>query len=185
MVPASEQSRKARRCVPRGLTARLASPARSCPSSVREWHVPCAISKSAGGQSPTGALTKMGLLTLFPRICFRSCAGTLSARARLALDQESAHPNSVAATKNRRPAKADLRFLVEVTGLEPTTSWSLTKRATKLRYTSMKSTSLLYRLFAVCQVIFSAFRQKIFLLRRFSSSAFAAPALPCTPSFAV
>ncbi len=27
--------------------------------------------------------------------------------------------------------------LVEVTGLEPTTSWSLTKRATKLRYTSM------------------------------------------------
>ena len=28
-------------------------------------------------------------------------------------------------------------FLVEVTGLEPTTSWSLTKRATKLRYTSM------------------------------------------------
>ena len=28
-------------------------------------------------------------------------------------------------------------FMVEVTGLEPTTSWSLTKRATKLRYTSM------------------------------------------------
>ena len=28
-------------------------------------------------------------------------------------------------------------FLVEVTGLEPTTSWSLTKRATKLRYTSL------------------------------------------------
>ena len=26
--------------------------------------------------------------------------------------------------------------MVEVTGLEPTTSWSLTKRATKLRYTS-------------------------------------------------
>ena len=32
-------------------------------------------------------------------------------------------------------------FLVEVTGLEPTTSWSLTKRATKLRYTSIKSIS--------------------------------------------
>ena len=64
--------------------------------------------------------------------------------------------------KNRRPAKADLRFLVEVTGLEPTTSWSLTKRATKLRYTSMKSTSLLYRLFAVCQVFFSAFGQNFF-----------------------
>ena len=28
-------------------------------------------------------------------------------------------------------------FVVEVTGLEPTTSWSLTKRATKLRYTSI------------------------------------------------
>ena len=27
--------------------------------------------------------------------------------------------------------------VVEVTGLEPTTSWSLTKRATKLRYTSI------------------------------------------------
>ena len=27
--------------------------------------------------------------------------------------------------------------VVEVTGLEPTTSWSLTKRATKLRYTSV------------------------------------------------
>ena len=27
--------------------------------------------------------------------------------------------------------------MVEVTGLEPTTSWSLTKRATKLRYTSV------------------------------------------------
>ena len=27
--------------------------------------------------------------------------------------------------------------MVEVTGLEPTTSWSLTKRATKLRYTSI------------------------------------------------
>ena len=27
--------------------------------------------------------------------------------------------------------------MVEVTGLEPTTSWSLTKRATKLRYASI------------------------------------------------
>ena len=30
-----------------------------------------------------------------------------------------------------------LYFLVEATGLEPTTSWSLTKRATKLRYASI------------------------------------------------
>ena len=28
-------------------------------------------------------------------------------------------------------------IMVEVTGLEPTTSWSRTKRATKLRYTSL------------------------------------------------
>ena len=28
-------------------------------------------------------------------------------------------------------------ILVEATGLEPTTSWSLTKRATKLRYASI------------------------------------------------
>ena len=32
-------------------------------------------------------------------------------------------------------------FVVEVTGLEPTTSWSLTKRATKLRYTSSLKTA--------------------------------------------
>ena len=30
-------------------------------------------------------------------------------------------------------------FLVEATGLEPTTFWSLTKRATKLRYASISS----------------------------------------------
>ena len=29
-------------------------------------------------------------------------------------------------------------YLVEVTGFEPTTSWSRTKRATKLRYTSAR-----------------------------------------------
>ena len=33
-------------------------------------------------------------------------------------------------------------FMVEATGLEPTTSWSLTKRATKLRYASMCYTVL-------------------------------------------
>ena len=38
-------------------------------------------------------------------------------------------------TKERK-AKTFRSFVVEVTGLEPTTSWSRTKRATKLRYTS-------------------------------------------------
>ena len=38
--------------------------------------------------------------------------------------------------KNRKPF--DFRhFLVEVTGFEPATFWSRTKRATKLRYTSI------------------------------------------------
>ena len=33
-------------------------------------------------------------------------------------------------------------FVVEVTGLEPTTFWSLTRRATKLRYTSITWTAI-------------------------------------------
>ena len=36
----------------------------------------------------------------------------------------------------KRTAKMLPFFVVEVTGFEPTTSWSRTKRATKLRYTS-------------------------------------------------
>ena len=33
-------------------------------------------------------------------------------------------------------------ILVEATGLEPTTFWSLTKRATKLRYASIQKKAL-------------------------------------------
>ena len=53
-------------------------------------------------------------------------------------DQEVADANP-AARQHKTPQKVNLlrRFVVEVTGLEPTTSWSLTKRATKLRYTSV------------------------------------------------
>ena len=40
---------------------------------------------------------------------------------------------------NRALPNGNALFVVEVTGLEPTTSWSLTKRATKLRYTSKDS----------------------------------------------
>ena len=39
--------------------------------------------------------------------------------------------------KKKPYPKNRIRFLVEATGLEPTTSWSLTKRATKLRYASI------------------------------------------------
>ncbi len=42
----------------------------------------------------------------------------------------------------RKSLKNGLK-LVEVTGLEPTTFWSLTRRATKLRYTSI-TTYILY-----------------------------------------
>ena len=38
----------------------------------------------------------------------------------------------------KKPPKGRI-FLVEVAGFEPTTFWSRTKRATKLRYTSKKS----------------------------------------------
>ena len=40
---------------------------------------------------------------------------------------------------NKKPKLKQVQFrlsMVEVTGLEPTTFWSLTRRATKLRYTS-------------------------------------------------
>ena len=57
--------------------------------------------------------------------------------------------------------------LVEVTGLEPTTSWSRTKRATKLRYTSLYSQRLiLYNIYfflaSVLHLIFTFFK----ILRR-------------------
>jgi hypothetical protein len=38
--------------------------------------------------------------------------------------------------KSKPPAKPVVLILVEVTGFEPATFWSRTKRATKLRYTS-------------------------------------------------
>ena len=41
--------------------------------------------------------------------------------------------------KSKRFKAVQFRLkVVEVTGLEPTTFWSLTRRATKLRYTSIK-----------------------------------------------
>ena len=42
-------------------------------------------------------------------------------------------------------------FLVEATGFEPTTSWSRTKRATKLRYAS----SIIY--YTKCGAVWQAF----------------------------
>ena len=45
-------------------------------------------------------------------------------------------PYSLNRNKKSRAIKLCF-FLVEVTGLEPTTFWSLTRRATKLRYTSV------------------------------------------------
>ena len=61
--------------------------------------------------------------------------------------------------------------MVEVTGLEPTTSWSRTKRATKLRYTSNSQRMVLYNiisnfstnfidLFHFCQIFYFSRKEK-------------------------
>ena len=81
LVPASEQSRKVRRCVPRGLTGRLVPP------------------------FPTK------LAARFLREPFRESAFGFGPKVR------TLKPGCTA--KNRRPAKADLRFLVEATGFSP------------------------------------------------------------------
>ena len=44
--------------------------------------------------------------------------------------------------KTMKNVSFSIVFLVEVTGFEPTTSWSRTKRATKLRYTSAAVSNL-------------------------------------------
>ena len=71
--------------------------------------------------------------------------------------------------KNKRHFHLTMKmpFMVEVTGLEPTTSWSRTKRATKLRYTSLYSQRLIlynnyFFLASVLRLIFTFFK----ILRR-------------------
>ena len=82
--------------------------------------------------------------TLCCSVCFRAFLFTAPPRKPLSpvrvSTRKSRHISS-SDTKRDAPHTAGRPFLVEVTGLEPTTSWSLTKRATKLRYTSMKSIS--------------------------------------------
>ena len=56
------------------------------------------------------------------------------ARASTLKSRQYAYPN-----QKDEQTKCLFALLVEVTGLEPTTSWSRTKRATKLRYTSIVS----------------------------------------------
>ncbi len=53
------------------------------------------------------------------------------ARASTLKSCQYAYPN-----QKGEQTKCLFALLVEVTGFEPTTSWSRTKRATKLRYTS-------------------------------------------------
>ncbi len=77
-------------------------------------------------------------------VCFRAFLFTAPPRKPLSPVRVStlkSRHNLSSNTKRDAPHTAGRPFLVEVTGLEPTTSWSLTKRATKLRYTSMKSIS--------------------------------------------
>ena len=63
----SPQSQHVRRCVPRGLTARLASPLpthllRICAGALYR-RAQCAVSKFAGGKKPAGLLARIRLLT--------------------------------------------------------------------------------------------------------------------------
>ncbi len=71
-------------------------------------------------------------------VCVRSSLFLFFSRKRLAHARPStlkSRRTSFSIPKNRAD-KCLLCFLVEATGFEPTTSWSRTKRATKLRYAS-------------------------------------------------
>ena len=93
----------------RGLFIRLVFPCR------------CSLSRLSGKQS-------------FRRLFGRNLFLKILQLVRLRLPSRSSPALS---KKIRRYQKGFSAFLVEVTGLEPTASWSRTKRATKLRYTSM------------------------------------------------
>ena len=56
------------------------------------------------------------------------------------LHEKSAKDGALCKRDKKRTGNPKIsgRFLVEVTGFEPATFWSRTKRATKLRYTSAK-----------------------------------------------
>ena len=91
-------------------------------------------------------------------------------------------------SKQGRFLPALLRILpcgdvVEVTGLEPTTSWSLTKRATKLRYTSVcffgKQHNLLYMIFRKSKTILPRFSRFFYFLPSPSCAA-GASGIACT-----
>ncbi len=58
-------------------------------------------------------------------------------------------------------------FLVEATGLEPTTSWSLTKRATKLRYASISFNIISLILWKVKHFFIKTQKKYIFLKKLF------------------
>ena len=102
----------------------LTSSERACAVSI----LPCG--KTLDLQGCSSSFPKISLRCDFREPCIlkRACS----------TDQEVADATP-AARQHKTPQKVNLlrRFVVEVTGLEPTTSWSLTKRATKLRYTSV------------------------------------------------
>ena len=72
-----------------------------------------------------------------PACALRSSSSRKSRFAAISGSPVKGKRSRVRVRKNKKAKGKTLRFfVVEVTGLEPTTSWSLTKRATKLRYTS-------------------------------------------------
>ena len=74
-------------------------------------------------------------------------------------------------SKNPKMEFSIFGFLVEATGLEPTTSWSLTKRATKLRYASI-SFNIISLIFCKVKHFFVKTQKNIFFLKIFYSLRF-------------
>ena len=100
----------------------LTSSERACAVSI----LPCGKTLDLQGGSSSSPKSRFAAIFGSPVILKRACL----------TDQEVI--SSVRQHKQKTQKVNLLRFfVVEVTGLEPTTSWSLTKRATKLRYTSV------------------------------------------------
>ena len=78
-----------------------------------------------------------------PACALRSSSSRKSRFAAISGSPVKGKRSWVRVRKNKKAKGKTLRFfVVEVTGLEPTTSWSRTKRATKLRYTSKNQCAL-------------------------------------------
>ncbi len=69
---------------------------------------------------------------------FQTVKGRIKAKSKQDQIKDKQKSDKTQTKRRHRTQTSMPPFLVEATGLEPTTSWSLTKRATKLRYASIK-----------------------------------------------